>query len=279
MPRLRAIVLASAALAAAPASVLAQTATRDTAPAAEAPAVRVDEQPVLLEADSVRVRVLRLYPASLRMSRAAGTTHVAFTVRPDGTTADARVARPSPHPALDSAALAVVAGMRFTPARLRGTAVAAPVTLPIEFAAPAAVAAVPEGVDWIGRGVAQGRAETEGERRPERPGEAVVAPRLVNRGPVARALRSAYPPALRAQGVGGEAVVRLLVNPEGRPTSVEIVRSSGHPDLDRVIATVAEQARFTPPRKGRRRVAAWALLPIRMVPPPPEPVTTPPPPA
>jgi TonB family protein len=237
MPRLRAIVLASAALAAAPASVVAQTAARDTAPAAEAPAVRVDEQPVLLEADSVRVRVLRLYPA----------------------------------------ALAVVAGMRFTPARFRGTAVAAPVTLPIEFAAPAAVASVPEGVDWIGRGVAPGAAETEGERRPERPGEAVVAPRLVNRGAVARALRSAYPPSLRAQGIAGEAVVRLLVNAEGRPTSVEIVRSSGHPDLDRVIATVAEQARFTPPRSGRRRVAAWAYLPIRMVAPPPEPVTTPPP--
>jgi TonB family protein len=274
MPRLLALALASAAIASAAAPALAQT---------PAPAILVDEQPVLLERDSVLARLQRAYPASLLESRAGGTTYVRFTVRTDGTTGDAAVERPSPHPALDSAALVVVGGMRFSPARHRGRPVAAPVTLPIAFTAPAVVAPsrTAGSGDFQGMGAEMGdgtarkrtvrpvAAEKRSVRGMEEP------PRLLNRGALIRAIDAEYPPSLGVRGVGGEAVVRMRVSTEGRPTVVEILRSSGHPELDRLIARVAEQARFSPARLRDRPVASWVHLPIKVSPPEPDPMAAP----
>lgn len=55
-----------------------------------------------------------------------------------------------------------------------------------------------------------------------------------------------YPPALHAQGVGGEVVLRVQVGVDGRPGAVDVVRGSGHAELDGIGAATLREWRFWP---------------------------------
>jgi TonB family protein len=245
---MRTLALAVGLSAALAASAAAQGGGGGTAPV-ELSAVEV--QPELLDRDSVVERLRRLYPAHLRDAGRGGTTYVRFTIGVDGGTADAVVERPSPHPALDSAALAVVAGMRFRPARLDGRDVAASVTLPIAFTAPPPT---PDNeYDFEGAGVdaSDGVDSLPDER-----------PRLLNADVLAQVLAREYPPALRDVGAGGSVTIRIRVRPDGKPGEVLLIRGSGHAELDRAALRVAQQMHFRAARLRGRPIASWVQVPV-----------------
>lgn len=61
-----------------------------------------------------------------------------------------------------------------------------------------------------------------------------------------RPSRPAFPPALKAQGVEGDVVVRVDIAASGQVTSVAIVQSSGHPAFDAAAKNAAASEHFAP---------------------------------
>lgn len=89
-----------------------------------------------------------------------------------------------------------------------------------------------------------------------------VAPELTNREEVRKALVAAYPPLLKAAGVGGRTDVWLRVGLQGVPDSSGVKQSSGRAELDSAAVKVGRTMRFTAARRGGKTVVAWIGLPI-----------------
>jgi protein TonB len=61
----------------------------------------------------------------------------------------------------------------------------------------------------------------------------------------------------------GKVVLRVLVDPEGRPKFVEVYRSSGFAILDQAaVENVKRRCRFHPARDGEKRVEHWTRVPV-----------------
>lgn len=71
-----------------------------------------------------------------------------------------------------------------------------------------------------------------------------------------------YPEEARREGWEGEVFLRVLVDPEGRPESIELSRSSGFEALDQAAVQSVKSWRFQPARYGDRRVESWVKIPI-----------------
>ena len=71
-----------------------------------------------------------------------------------------------------------------------------------------------------------------------------------------------YPLELWADGVEGNALVRVLVNEEGRVDSATIAESSGHPVLDSAAVAGAKAMEFDPALKDGEPIEAWAHVPV-----------------
>ncbi|MGH7445254.1 MAG: TonB family protein [Longimicrobiales bacterium] len=98
----------------------------------------------------------------------------------------------------------------------------------------------------------------------ERVRERARPPRLRNRAGIARALEEIYPPDLRDQGIGGEAMLWVFVNEEGDVAFREIHTSSGECRFDTAALLVSEQFRFTPAvNEDGSKVAVWVAIPIK----------------
>ena len=50
-----------------------------------------------------------------------------------------------------------------------------------------------------------------------------------------------YPPALLAKNIGGQVILRVQRDAQGRPRDVQVERSSGHPEQDQQHPRVAGQ--------------------------------------
>lgn len=78
-----------------------------------------------------------------------------------------------------------------------------------------------------------------------------------------------YPAESRASGEQGTVLLRVRTTPAGRPLSVEVQQSSGHPRLDRVAAETLWKWQFKPtPDDG---TIIWREVPMRFF------ITSPPP--
>jgi TonB family protein len=104
-------------------------------------------------------------------------------------------------------------------------------------------------------------AKAEAARPPEPPKvlgtvDRPVAPKSSNRAPV-------YPPMLRGLGVGGEVVVRLVVDATGRVerNSIEVVRASDE-RLVRPVRDAVSSWRFVPAEADGKRVRQLIELPF-----------------
>ena len=107
------------------------------------------------------------------------------------------------------------------------------------------------------------RAEPQGGTGPAIPTPEVRPPSLRMRDARLAALIDAcYPSAARRLEEEGRVVVRLVVGPDGRPTSSAIERSSGFPRLDAAVECVIERLEFNAARRDGRAVEAVILLPI-----------------
>jgi len=103
--------------------------------------------------------------------------------------------------------------------------------------------------------------ENSAPNLPENTGEAIAPPQydaayLSNPPPL-------YPPLAKRLNIEGRSIVRVLVNPSGKPEQIELVQSSGSTLLDRAALNAVRRWTFIPARQGTEAVPAWVEVPIR----------------
>jgi protein TonB len=89
-----------------------------------------------------------------------------------------------------------------------------------------------------------------------------VAPDLLNRPEMERAIVRNYPPLLRDAGIGGSSTVHFFIDENGRVLKRQMSTSSGYQALDEAAMAVAEVMRFSPALNRDRRVQVWVAIPI-----------------
>jgi protein TonB len=72
----------------------------------------------------------------------------------------------------------------------------------------------------------------------------------------------AYPPLSRRMSEEGRTMLRVQVDPSGRPSEVRIHTSSGFPRLDEAARNAVLNWRFVPATQGGEAVSAWVLVPL-----------------
>jgi protein TonB len=89
-----------------------------------------------------------------------------------------------------------------------------------------------------------------------------VAPELLNRSEVERALVRNYPPLLRDAGIGGSPTVHFFIDENGRVLRRLLSKQSGYAALDEAAMAVAEVMRFSPALNRDKKVQVWVEIPI-----------------
>lgn len=72
-----------------------------------------------------------------------------------------------------------------------------------------------------------------------------------------------YPVALWDRRIEGETEVLIHVDERGDVDSVLVSKGSGYAEFDSAALAGARKLRFTPGRRGDRRVAMWTKIPVR----------------
>jgi TonB family protein len=181
------------------------------------------------------------YPPALQAAGRAGTVEVALVVRADGATGDVELVSSS-DPGFDSATVAAVRVLRFTPAAIDGRPVAVRVNLPIQWQ-PA-------------------EAGSAGDARVYELAEVDEPPLPRNAEAIAGRMAQLYPPWLREAGQGGTVTLRLRVDPTGAVADAQVTRST-NPQLDPPSLHVARELLFTPARVEGRPVSVWTEVPLQ----------------
>lgn len=91
------------------------------------------------------------------------------------------------------------------------------------------------------------------------------APRLRNQSRIEEMLAERYPSDLRTRGVGGTAVVTVLVAPNGSVEQSSIVSSSGNSRLDDAAMKIADRMQFQHPQGFAPR-SVWVSVPLTFTP-------------
>ncbi len=89
-----------------------------------------------------------------------------------------------------------------------------------------------------------------------------VAPSILNRNDVIRAMEREYPPLLRDAGIGGTVRVYFFIDENGTVQDTRIDQSSGHQALDDAALEVAGIYRFSPALNRDKKVPVWVSFPI-----------------
>jgi TonB family protein len=90
-------------------------------------------------------------------------------------------------------------------------------------------------------------------------------PDLENREEVVAALARSYPRELRDAGIGGTALIWVLIDETGRVVRTSLKQTSGNAAIDEAAEGVGMQMRFKPARNGSDgAVPVWIALPIVM---------------
>lgn len=71
-----------------------------------------------------------------------------------------------------------------------------------------------------------------------------------------------YPPLSRRMGEEGRVILRVFVEPDGRPSQVDIRTGSGSPRLDQAALDAVRRWKFVAAKQGNEAVGAWVLVPI-----------------
>jgi TonB family protein len=91
---------------------------------------------------------------------------------------------------------------------------------------------------------------------------AYTLPALLNAPEVTAAIQRIYPPHLVDAGVGGETVLRLWLDEEGRVARSMVSVSSGNRDLDALALRVSRDMRFRPARNRGEGVRVIVQIPV-----------------
>lgn len=95
---------------------------------------------------------------------------------------------------------------------------------------------------------------------------AYTLPTLLNAAEVTAAIEARYPPDLADRLVGGEAVLRLWLDENGRVARSALSRSSGQPRLDAIALTISREMRFRPATSRDEAVRVIVQIPVVFVP-------------
>jgi periplasmic protein TonB len=90
----------------------------------------------------------------------------------------------------------------------------------------------------------------------------MVAPSILNRTAVERALERNYPPLLRDAGIGGRVDVNIWLDADGSIVRAEVARGSGYPDLDAAALKVVDVMRLSPAYNRGATVRVVVTLPV-----------------
>lgn len=89
-----------------------------------------------------------------------------------------------------------------------------------------------------------------------------VAPSILNRDEVVRAMEREYPPLLRDAGIGGTVKVYFFIDENGQVQDTRIDQTSGHQALDDAALKVSTVYRFSPALNRDKKVPVWVSFPI-----------------
>lgn len=89
-----------------------------------------------------------------------------------------------------------------------------------------------------------------------------VAPAILNRPEVVRAMTREYPPLLRDAGIGGTVKVFFFIDEEGAVKDFRIDQTSGHQALDDAALAVADVYQFSAALNRDKKVPVWVSFPI-----------------
>ena len=258
--------------------------------------IAYDVAPRLTNASEVAGALEREYPPLLKEAGIGGEVIVWLYIDEEGKVAQSRIRSEPPgtsgHDALDAAALSVADEMEFTPAQNRDKVTAVWVQIPITFTVAGAderltdrpVDGSAEGSDEVppppgdvdapefeDRPVddpAHGDTAEEAPLNPDQPRFIPydVAPRLQNADEVRQVLEREYPPLLKESGIGGEVIVWLYIDENGRVAKSQIraepAGTSGYEALDAAALAVADAMDFTPAKNRDRATPVWVQIPI-----------------
>jgi len=89
-----------------------------------------------------------------------------------------------------------------------------------------------------------------------------VAPSILNRDEVVRAMVREYPALLRDAGIGGTVRVYFFIDENGQVRDTRIDQTSGHQALDDAALAVADVYRFSAALNRDKKVPVWVSFPI-----------------
>ena len=203
----------------------------------------------------------KYYPPALRSAGIGGYAVVRVDLHPDGKVDGYRIAKSSGRAELDAVALRVANELKMLPTLNRDAeARRQELNLVLTFDPNSKVRKMlptraPQAVDGLPlKEIDPG--ETPRVTRYD------VQPELANREEVQRALVKSYPPLLRDAGIGGQALVWVLVASDGNVTRSIVNKSSGRVELDEAALKVANAMKFQSARWKGQRVPVWIQLPI-----------------
>jgi protein TonB len=75
-----------------------------------------------------------------------------------------------------------------------------------------------------------------------------------------------YPPQELRQGIGGEVLLRVTIDADGRVLNVAVQRSSRNRNLDRAAIDAARKWRFNPGLRNGQKVGGDVLVPVNFNP-------------
>lgn len=212
---------------------------------------QVETMPRPINVADMRAALEAGYPAELRAAGRQGSVMVSLVVSPEGETREVGVVSSS-DAGFDSATVAAVRLLRFSPAAVAGKPVAVRLELPIQWQLARA-----EPTSSV---AAAGEAEP-GVRTYEL-SDVEVPPRPRNLAMLQHQMERLYPPSLRDRGRGGTVQVRFRVGTDGKVSDPRVTRSA-HVDLDRATLEAIRYLEFTPARLNGIPVPAWAELPVQ----------------
>jgi protein TonB len=80
---------------------------------------------------------------------------------------------------------------------------------------------------------------------------------------VSKRVEPVYPPASRRAGEQGTAMFRVLVDERGRPSDVQVLKSSGFPKLDQAALDAIRKWTFTPAKNGATPILSWTRVQVK----------------
>ncbi len=182
-------------------------------------------------------------PAGVAADPAPRPVEVALIVSAQGVVRDAKVVQAGV-PALDEAAVAVLAKWRFRPGKRDGKAVDARLIVPVAFSLP----------DAAGTGPLAG--------------PVIVPVEQLDRMPMVRyQTNPVYPADLRRRGIGGEVLVEFVIDERGLVRVPRVLRAP-HQALGEAAENAVGQWTFFPGMKDGRAVATRLQVPIEFTPAP-----------